>query len=160
MNILICEGNPNVAMDLSWKLQDMGHHVCGTTSTSIKGMEQCALRSPDLVMVGLNLADGRTGLGLVEALAQLQVPAIIVSAGLHAVPRTTSAKAVLSKPINDEGLTRALAAVEEELEPPSPVVAGPKRAVASHVNDAVALHTIEVSKPSRSWFNWLWRQEE
>jgi hypothetical protein len=45
MKILICEDNPIVAMDLGWMLQDMGHRVCGTASTSIKAMEQTAHRA-------------------------------------------------------------------------------------------------------------------
>src|SRR5687768_14268489 len=112
MNILICEDNPIVAMDLGWMLQDMGHRVCGTASTSVMGMEQFALKQPDLVVVDLKLADGRTGLGLVEALAQLHVPAIIVTGETHTVPEGTSAKAVVGKPFDEDLLGRALAMVE------------------------------------------------
>ena len=55
VNILIIEDNPVIAMDLGGMLEDMGHHVCGLADTAIKGMEECALNKPDLVMVGPQL---------------------------------------------------------------------------------------------------------
>ena len=96
MNILICEDNPIIAMDLSWMLEDMGHHVCGVADTAIRGMEECAHNKPDLVMVDLNLAEGRTGLALVNTLADLSIPSVIVSGATHTLPKTTWAKAVVS----------------------------------------------------------------
>ncbi|EYD78406.1 Two-component response regulator [Rubellimicrobium mesophilum DSM 19309] len=116
MNILICEDNPIIAMDLGCMLEDMGHHVCGTADTSIKGIQQCALKKPDLVMVDLNLADGRTGLDLVNALADLCIPSVIVSGETHTLPTTTWAKAVVSKPFNEPLLTQALADVEADFQ--------------------------------------------
>ena len=116
MNILICEDNPIVAMDLGEMLEDMGHHICGTVDTSAKGLQQCAQAKPDLVMVDLNLADGRTGLGLVNSLADLCIPSVIVSGETHTLPETTWAKAVVSKPFDENLLTRALADVEADLQ--------------------------------------------
>jgi CheY-like chemotaxis protein len=116
MNILICEDNPIIAMDLSWMLEDLGHHVCGTADTAIKGMEECAFNRPDLVMVDLNLAEGRTGLALVNTLADLSIPSVIVSGETQTLPRTTWAKAVVSKPFSEAILAQALAAVEADLQ--------------------------------------------
>ena len=146
MDILICEDNPVIAMDLGWMLQDMGHHVCGTVATSVKGMEQCALTKPDLVMVDLNLADGRTGLGLVEALAQLCIPTVIVSGETHTLPETTSAKAVVSKPFNEDILAHALAEVEQYYQSPM-VEASAGRPEATHGGGRA---------PARSF--WPWRK--
>ena len=116
MNILICEDNPIIAMDLSWMLEDMGHHVCGIADTAIRGMEECARSKPDLVMVDLNLAEGRTGLAMVNTLADLSIPSVIVSGETHTLPKTTWAKAVVSKPFNEAMLAQALAAVEADLQ--------------------------------------------
>ena len=116
MNILICEDNPIIAMDLSWMLEDMGHHVCGVADTAIKGMEECAQNKPDLVMVDLNLAEGRTGLALVNTLADLSIPSVIVSGETHTLPKTTWAKAVVSKPFTETTLAQALATVEANLQ--------------------------------------------
>ena len=116
MNILICEDNPIIALDLGGMLEEMGHHVCGTADTSTKGLQQCAKAKPDLVMVDLNLADGRTGLGLVHSLADLCIPSVIVSGETHTLPETTWAKAVVSKPFNEHLIAQALADVEADLQ--------------------------------------------
>ena len=116
MNILIIEDNPIIAMDLSWMLEDLGHRVCGTADTSIKGIEECAINRPDLVMVDLNLADGRTGLTLVNTLADLCIPSVIVSGETHTLPETTWAKAVVSKPFDESLIAEALAQVEADFQ--------------------------------------------
>ena len=116
MNILICEDNPVIAMDLSWILEDLGHQICGIADTAIKGMEECAHNKPDLVMVDLNLAEGGTGLALVNTLADLNIPSVIVSCETHTLPKMTWAKAVVSKPFNEATLAQALAAVEADLQ--------------------------------------------
>ena len=116
MNILICEDNPIIAMDLGGMLEDMGHQVCGTADTSAKGMQECARKRPDLVMVDLNLADGRTGLDLVNKLADLCIPSVIVSGETNTLPETTWAKAVVSKPFDETLIAQALADVESDLQ--------------------------------------------
>jgi two-component system, response regulator PdtaR len=116
MNILICEDNPIIAMDLGGMLEDMGHQICGTVDTSTKAVQQCGRTKPDLVMVDLNLADGRTGLGLVNTLADLCIPSVIVSGETHTLPETTWAKAVVSKPFDESLLAQALADVEADLQ--------------------------------------------
>ena len=159
MNILICEDNPIVAMDLGWMLQDMGHRVCGTASTSVMGMEQFALKQPDLVVVDLKLADGRTGLGLVEALAQLHVPAIIVTGETHTVPEGTSAKAVVGKPFDEDLLGRALAMVEAGTKPPKMVDRSEAQADAVSADRAVPSQSNAEVPPRRTWISWFWRHE-
>lgn len=159
MKILICEDNPIVAMDLGWMLQDMGHRVCGTATTSVTGMEQFALKQPDVVLVDLKLADGSTGLGLVEALAQLRVPTIIVTGETQAVPRSTSAKAVIGKPFDEELLAQALAAVEAR-PPSSASVSSPAPQAGVGVADGAVLSPLDgAAQPRRNWWSWLWRQE-
>ena len=114
MNILICEDNPIIAMDLGGMLEDMGRQVCGMADTSAKGMQECARTKPDLVMVDLNLADGRTGLDLVNKLADLCIPSVIVSGETNTLPETTWAKAVVSKPFDESLIAQALADVETD----------------------------------------------
>jgi CheY-like chemotaxis protein len=116
MNILIVEDNPVIAMDLSWILEDLGHRVCGTADTAAKGIDECAHSRPDVVMVDLNLADGRTGLALVNTLAQLRIPSVIVSGETDTLPKTTWAKAVVSKPFHQALIARALADVEADFQ--------------------------------------------
>jgi len=116
VNILICEDNPIIAMDLGGMLEDMGHQVCATVDTSTKAVQQCGRTKPDLVMVDLNLADGRTGLDLVNSLADLCIPSVIVSGETNTLPQTTSAKAVVSKPFDENLIAQALADVEADLQ--------------------------------------------
>jgi len=116
MNILICEDNPIIAMDLRWMLEDMGHRVCGIADTALKGIEECAAAKPDLVMVDLHLAEGRTGLVLVRTLADHRIPSIIVSGETHTLPKVTRAKAVISKPFSEATLAKVLAVVEADLQ--------------------------------------------
>jgi CheY-like chemotaxis protein len=112
MNVLVCEDDPIIAMDLSLTLEDLGHKVIGTVANSRQCLSRCASDRPDLVTVDLTLLDGRTGLRLVDLLAELGIPTIIVSGEARLVPRPTSARAVLEKPFSEDLLARALADVE------------------------------------------------
>jgi len=64
----------------------------------------------------LNLADGRTGLTLVNTLAELCIPSVIVSGETHTLPKMTWAKAVVGKPFDEVLIAQALAAVEADLQ--------------------------------------------
>ena len=108
MKVLICEDNALIALDLAEMVVSSGHRVEGTVDRATDCLEQCSRTRPDLVLSDLNLADGRTGLDLVEALADRGIPAVIVSSEANAVPPTTSAKAVLEKPVHECDLTIAL----------------------------------------------------
>ena len=158
MKILICEDNAVIAMDLGFMLMDLGHTICGTATNSVECMEKVALTRPDLVMVDLNLGDGLTGIGLVEALAQLGLPSVIVSGETQALITRTSAKAVLSKPFDEERLAQALAAVGADQEPRPPKRPAIEPAEAGLTSEAGVLQGVDVVKPRRPWFSWLWRQ--
>jgi CheY-like chemotaxis protein len=101
MNILICEDHKLIAMDLEDMLSAQGHTVEGIVDSAIRCLERCAENPPDLVVTDLNLADGRTGLGLVDALAEQGIPTVIVSGDAGSVPTSTPAKAVIEKPVHE-----------------------------------------------------------
>lgn len=151
MNILICEGNAITAMKLGWTLQDLGHRVCGAARTSIKAMEQCALKQPDLVLVDRDLADGPTGLGLVGALSRLSIPSILIGDGCGEPQETTSAKAVLSNPLDEEQVAQALAALEAKPMRQAQLVARPAPVP---VNERPAIARSLLSR----WAAWLWHR--
>jgi CheY-like chemotaxis protein len=46
VNILICEDNPVIAMDLSWMLEDMGYHICGTAELLSRAWKSAPSASP------------------------------------------------------------------------------------------------------------------
>ncbi len=101
MNILICEDQKLIAMDLEEMLSAQGHTVEGTVDSACDCLERCAENRPDLVVTDLNLADGPTGLGLVDALAKQGIPTVIVSSDAGSVPAGTPAKAVVKKPVHE-----------------------------------------------------------
>jgi CheY-like chemotaxis protein len=108
MNVLICEDDALIALDLAEMVSTHGHTVEAMVDRSSDCMERCAETPPDLVLVDLNLADGATGLDLVETLAERGIPTVIVSSEASTVPATTSAKAVIEKPVHECELTMAL----------------------------------------------------
>lgn len=112
MNVLICEDNAVIAMDLWWMLQELGHTVFGTVATARECLETAARTRPDLVLVDLTLRDGMTGLDLVEALARIDIATIIISGEARLVPPTTSARAVMEKPFDEDLVALAIAKVK------------------------------------------------
>jgi CheY-like chemotaxis protein len=42
MNVLVCEDDPIIAMDLSFTLEDLGHNVVGTVASSRQCLSRCA----------------------------------------------------------------------------------------------------------------------
>ena len=101
MNILICEDHKLIAMDLEDMLSAQGHRVERTVDSAYDCLERCAENPPDLVVTDLNLADGPTGLGLVDALAERGIPTVIVSSDAGSVPAGTPARAVVKKPVHE-----------------------------------------------------------
>jgi CheY-like chemotaxis protein len=95
-------------MDLAEMVTAGGHMVEGTVESSADCLERCSVSPPDLVLCDLNLADGWTGLGLVEELAERGIPTVIVSSEAASVPTTTSATAIVEKPVHEVDLTIAI----------------------------------------------------
>lgn len=112
MNILICEDQKLIAMDLEEMLSAQGHRIEGTVDSACDCLERCAENPPDLVVTDLNLADGPTGLDLVDALAEQGIPTVIVSSEAGSVPGNSPAKAVLEKPVHDCDLAIAIGRLE------------------------------------------------
>ena len=113
MKILICEDNVIVAMSLEMAIEDAGHRSLGFVSSSADCRAKVAKSRPDLVLVDLDLADGPTGPALVEHLADLGIPSIVVSGQAETAP-VDRAAACLSKPVTDARLVRAIAGVTAE----------------------------------------------
>ncbi|TNC46264.1 response regulator [Rubellimicrobium rubrum] len=112
MNILICEDHKLIALDLEAMLSAQGHTVEGTVNSACDCLERCAESPPDLVLTNLNLADGPTGLSLVDALAEQGIPTVIVSSDAGSVPAGSPAKAVVTKPVHECELEIAVRQLE------------------------------------------------
>ena len=68
-NILIVEDEGLVGLELSFLLQDMGHHVVGVASDAKESACLVCEELVDMALVDLNLADGPTGAEIGRKLA-------------------------------------------------------------------------------------------
>ena len=109
MRVLICEGNATIALDLWWLLHEQGHCVCGVARSTSDCLDKAVEKRPDLVMVDDHMEDSLTGIRLVETLAMSGFASVIVSREPHRVASTSSARAVLPKPVCEAALASALA---------------------------------------------------
>jgi two-component system, response regulator PdtaR len=100
MRVMICEDNALIAMDLREMVEEAGHEALGTATTSDICFERAYALQADLVLVDLNLADGRTGPALIKRLAGEGIPSIVVSGELDYLPEDHGALALLEKPVS------------------------------------------------------------
>jgi CheY-like chemotaxis protein len=68
-NILIVEDEGLVGLELSFLLEDLGHHVVGV-ATDAQESAEFADEAVDMALVDLNLADGPTGIEIGRRLAR------------------------------------------------------------------------------------------
>lgn len=115
LKVLVCEDNPLIALDLYEQVREAGHECVGIGSVSTQCLQDAARSRPDVVLVDLNLADGRTGPQLVERLADIGIPSIVISGEVWFLPEDHRAVAVLDKPLRTSELTKALSRISERL---------------------------------------------
>jgi two-component system, response regulator PdtaR len=112
MDIFICEDNFLLALDLEGQVEDAGHRSLGIASRSQECLDRIGADRPDVVILDLNLADGRTGPDLLLKLNHAGIPSIVVSGEATFLDRKLPALAVLEKPIRPRDLLEALAKVQ------------------------------------------------
>ena len=61
MNILVAEDNPMIAYMIEQALLDAGHAVLGPAATQEEACSHLDCIRPDLALLDIDLADGRTG---------------------------------------------------------------------------------------------------
>lgn len=99
-NVLICEDDACLAVDLALSVEAAGHAVSGIFANAQDAVAAAAAHTPDVAFIDLQLADGHTGGSIAQALQALGVKVIVVSgypnvgAGLGTVPHTYAAKPV------------------------------------------------------------------
>jgi CheY-like chemotaxis protein len=108
MRILICDNNPIIIMDLEGVLQDLGYICCGSAASLNAGLELAEATRPDLAFVDLTLNDGETGLVLVEALAAMGIPSVIVSAEANSAPPHLPVAGRVEKPFTAKTIAHAM----------------------------------------------------
>lgn len=112
MKIFICEDNALIALMLEDLVEDLGHQACGIADRYDTALAGSLDEGAELVLVDLDLADGPTGLDLVDALAARGLPAIVVSGQADGIDREHRAVAVMRKPVERQALGRVIAGVE------------------------------------------------
>ena len=112
MRILICEDEPLVAEFYRIQLEMAGHQVTAVASRPAEGLEACRIDRPDVALVDLQLADGLRGEPLIDELAALGIPAIIVSGEARVMRVGTRARGVLRKSPRFREVLRALRLLE------------------------------------------------
>lgn len=112
MRVAICEDEPLIAEAYRVQLEAAGHAVTAIAARPHDCLAACAEDRPDIVLVDLQLADGLRGEPLVDALAGMGIPSIIVS-GLPKVSRVdTRARGILRKSPRFREVLQALRLVE------------------------------------------------
>lgn len=111
LDILIVEDNALIAFELQLQVEEWGYCCVGRHARSSDAMRAASENPPDVAIVDLNLADGRTGPLVVDDLRGLGIPSIVISgeARHHSPPLV--ARAVLEKPVNLHALNALLETV-------------------------------------------------
>ncbi|WP_165616950.1 response regulator [Salipiger marinus] len=120
LRVMIIEDNPLIALDLQLQIEDFGHVFAGRHARSSSVVEGVAATGPDVALVDLYLADGRTGALVVHELNKIGVPSIVVSGELRHHIELPEAIAVLEKPVDAGLLEAALEKVAQNLQAHSP----------------------------------------
>jgi CheY-like chemotaxis protein len=128
MVILIVEDEALVAMDVAATLEGLGHEVCGIAAGQAEALRLGRLHHPDVALVDLALADGRTGLAITRELRERHGTVCILTT---AYPREMwpegrhGAWAWLGKPYSVEKLGKVIEYCLALAEGPAPAQALP-----------------------------------
>ena len=81
MNILICEDEHLIAVDLGERLKAHGHNVIGIASNEERAFELIEQEKPDLAIMDVHLDNGTLGTDIARTIAhQYQVPSVFLTA--------------------------------------------------------------------------------
>jgi DNA-binding NtrC family response regulator len=116
MRVLLAEDEAVVAFDLEGQIVGLGHEVvsAGSIAEALPLTEDPRL---DVAVLDVTLADGPVW-PLLQALARRNVPFILLTGHSHdVVPAPWQDAPLLAKPVDPEGLARALARLGREPPP-------------------------------------------
>lgn len=128
LNILIVEDEALLAYQLQDDLTEAGHAVVGCAASAAHALKLAAETRPDLALVDIHLADGPTGVGVAQRLAEANrdTAVLFMTANMKRIPDGfCGALGVIGKPHTAHGIRRAMAFVARALDggapPPPPV---------------------------------------
>jgi DNA-binding NarL/FixJ family response regulator len=116
--ILIVEDELIVALDLSQAVEDLGHEVAGTASTSEEAVALAQATRPDLVLMDIRLAGGVDGIDTAAVIQRAHpCPVVFVTAydddATLARGRVVEPCGYLVKPVDTQDLREVIQAALE-----------------------------------------------
>ena len=111
--ILIIEDEPIIAMDLETIVEDLGHHVVGVARGRRQAVAFAARWKPELIISDIRLADGSSGIDVVnDIVTSGSKPVIFITAYpaqyLSAIVNRPEPAFILSKPFNPDSVRAAV----------------------------------------------------
>lgn len=111
--ILIIEDEPIIAMDLETIVEDLGHHVVGVARGRRQAVAFAAQRKPELIISDIRLADGSSGIDVVnDIVTGGSKPVIFITAYpaqyLSTIVNRPEPAFILSKPFNPDSVRAAV----------------------------------------------------
>ena len=111
--ILIIEDEPIIAMDLETIVEDLGHHVVGVARGRRQAVAFAAQWKPELIISDIRLADGSSGIDVVnDIVTSGSKPVIFITAYpaqyLSTIVNRPEPAFILSKPFNPDSVRAAV----------------------------------------------------
>jgi two-component system, response regulator PdtaR len=113
-SVLVVEDDTILAIELVSTLTDAGYEVVGPVTTSIAAVAAAEHSRPDLVLVDINLADGRkAGVQAARKLRDCGAPCLFMSAhAAEAQQNRFAAMGILEKPFAPEAVIDSIAVMD------------------------------------------------
>ena len=111
--ILIIEDEPIIAMDLETIVEGLGHKVVGVARAGRQAVALAAERKPELIMADIELADGDSGIEVVNEIVTVESrPVVFITAHprlyLGSVEHRPEPASILAKPFNPDTVRAAV----------------------------------------------------
>lgn len=111
--VLIVEDELLVAMDMAATIEDLGHVSCGIATTADEALGLAQADAPDVALVDVHLADGKTGPQIGQELAKRGVRVVFVTANPRVLGNgVPGALGVLEKPIDERAVAEVISWLE------------------------------------------------
>ena len=110
LRIFYLEDNPLIVMYVAQMIEDLGHVCVGTAASFAEFKDTCEASSCDVVLIDIDLADGRTGPNAARWLKQQGITSVFVTGQESiAAEEPDLVAAVVAKPVEARALKRAMA---------------------------------------------------
>ncbi|MEQ9317457.1 MAG: PAS domain S-box protein [Henriciella sp.] len=114
LKVLLVEDEVVVAMDMEFKLEELGCAVIGPAASVQEALSVLSTEQPDIALVDANLAGERVD-EVVKALSERNIPFVFSTGyGRETLPADFRDAGILAKPFNDDQLNAALQSLASE----------------------------------------------